>query len=121
MVIERAYVQARLRGRGAEGCITRSALDVYCDQTCGLKDFRGPEAADPGPICLYRCAGYTVGRLQFDSAGGGLAAYLSGTLVDHKGKAMDWFNEYDTLGPGVPAAGDGHQVPLLIVEATTSA
>jgi hypothetical protein len=116
-----AFRAARIRGQGAEGCLTQEALRVYCDR-CGPDMFHGPNAPSPGPICLYSCDGKRVGAIEVEglqdrSNSTPLVTLLvavhepvdSGAFID---------NEQITLGRGVPVSGS-RPVPLLVVGATT--
>lgn len=53
---------ARLAGHGAEGCLSKSALQSYSDARCGQSDL----ARSPGPVVLYHCGGYRVDAIPTD-------------------------------------------------------
>ena len=121
-----AFRAARVRGSGAEQCLTARALQAYCTSSrpCS-QEFE----ASPGPICLYECAGYRVKDVSFDvsrATDGTFSVYVE---VDPQPSApgrtspRDYpasTHEHLTLGPGAPA-GSSSTAPLVIVDATTSA
>ncbi|GAC1609276.1 MAG: hypothetical protein NVS3B26_09720 [Mycobacteriales bacterium] len=53
---------ARLAGRGAEDCLSRSALNTYVDARCTQQDL----TRSPGPVVLYRCGRYRVAAIPAD-------------------------------------------------------
>ena len=55
-VLLAAFRAARLRGSGAEGCLTKTALASYSDQRCNRTNLM----RSPGPLVLYRCGRYPV-------------------------------------------------------------
>jgi hypothetical protein len=76
-----AFVAARLRGSGAEGCLSPEARAHYCDAD------EDPECTEddldhtPGPNCLYRCYGGRVVDIEADVHENG--AYL---MVSYDGE-----------------------------------
>lgn len=116
-----AFLAARIRGAGAEGCLTASALDGYCGpRLCPVGLFHGPDAPSPGPICLYGCDGQTVRDIAIVSADL-FRARISVSLSASSGPGPSEFidNEALTLEPGTPS-GSHHREPMVIVSATSS-
>ena len=121
-----AFRAARVRGSGAEHCLTAPALGAYCTAShpCS-QEFQ----ASPGPICLYECAGYRVKDVSFEVTRGvdgtfsvyvGVEAERSApSATSPKGYPASAY-EHLTIGPGVPI-GSSSTVQLVIVDATTSA
>jgi len=101
-----AFRAARLRGRGAEGCLTSQAFSRYDDARCRGGDL----AASPGPVVLYGCAGHRVTAIPDDSIEYipgepvlvQLTVELSGT--DEDGRPIR-LPEHLTIGPGTPTGG----------------
>ena len=70
-----AFRAARIRGRGAEDCMSDSGLRDFCGggmRTCSEVAFE----SDPGPICLYGCLGHRIVDMTFDAS-----ATTAGTVV----------------------------------------
>ncbi len=121
-----AFRAARVRGSGAEHCLTAQALGAYC--TASHPCSQG-FLASPGPICLYECAGYKVKDVDFEvtrAADGSLSVYVgvqaqpsSPAATSPRGYPASAY-EGLTLGPGIPV-GSSTRVQLVIVDATTSA
>jgi|GEM_PF-4200180 len=121
-----AFRAARVRGSGAEHCLTAQALGAYCTAShpCS-QEFQ----ASPGPICLYDCAGYKVKDVDFAvtrAADGNFSVYVgveaqpsSPSATSPRGYPASSYESL-TLGPGLPV-GSSTGVQLVIVEATTSA
>ena len=123
-----AFRAARVRGSGAEHCLTARALGAYCTAShpCSRQS---QFQASPGPICLYDCAGYKVKDVNFEvtrAADGGFSVYVgvqaqpsSPSATSPKGYPASAYESL-TLGPGL-RVGSPIRVPLVIVDATTSA
>ena len=121
-----AFRAARVRGSGAEPCLTAQALGGYCTAShrCS-QEFQ----ASPGPICLYECAGYKVKDVNFEvtrAADGNFSVYVgvqaqasSPSATSPRGYPASAY-EYLTLGPGLPV-GSSTSVQLVIIDATPSA
>lgn len=121
MAVLSAFRAARVKGQGAEGCLTRAALENYCGpRACPPSLFSGPDAPSPGPICLYVCNGKRVGVVQITGWGKKRAFGLEVGVALPINVANFIDNEYLVLGSGVPATGTG-VVRLLIVDTSTSA
>lgn len=99
-----AFRAARLAGRGAESCLTRSALRTYVDAQCTQQDL----TRSPGPVVLYHCGQYRVAaippdRIQVirtDDRDVQLDIQLSGP-----GKSAAATYEHLRVGTGTPAVG----------------
>jgi hypothetical protein len=120
-----AFRAARLRGSGAEACMTQTALSSYCGPSaCTDLDFQ----ASPGPICLYRCRGLVVTDVKADAykaPDGSTQVYLTITyrnpVTGHIEDAPGAGNENLTIGSGRPAGSPtGTHRSQLIVDATSS-
>ena len=121
-----AFRAARVRGSGAEHCLTAQALGAYCTAShpCSQEFL-----ASPGPICLYECAGYKVKDVNFEAtraADGNISVYVgvqaqpsSPSATSPRGYPASAY-EHLTLGRGVPV-GSSTRVQLVIVDATPSA
>jgi len=121
-----AFRAARVRGSGAEHCLTAQALGAYCTTShrCS-QEFQ----ASPGPICLYECAGYKVKDVNFEvtrAADGNFSVYVavqaqpsSPSATSPRGYPASAY-EHLTLGRGVPV-GSSTRAQLVIVDATPSA
>jgi hypothetical protein len=121
-----AFRAARVRGSGAEHCLTAQALGAYCtaSRPCS-QEFQ----ASPGPICLYECAGYRVKNVSFGvtrAADGTFSVYVGVEAQPSVPSAKSPTGypasayEHLTIGPGVPV-GSSSTAQLVIVDATTSA
>jgi hypothetical protein len=120
-----AFRAARVRGAGAEHCLTAHALTAYCTASHPCSD---EFQKSPGPICLYDCGGYRVKDMKFDvtrAGDGTFSVYLeidaqpagtSGATRDYPAST----HESLTIGPGIPSNSTS-TAPLVIIEATSSA
>ena len=116
MVVLQAFRAARLRGTGAEGCITKEASTAYCDvRTCDDVAWR----SDPGPICLYACPDAGVVAISWYSRESEPPHYkLRVEMSPGNGARRGGATEGVLIGRGVAA--DGGAEGLVVVEATTS-
>jgi hypothetical protein len=116
-----AFRAARVRGQGAEGCVTERALGAFCRAAspCSGEAFKSA----PGPICLYECDGYRVTTIDIDGVSkdehGNLSAYLIEHLRNQHGETRQ-YNESLALGRGVPT-GQRTERPMVVVDGTSSA
>ena len=121
-----AFRAARVRGSGAEHCLTAQALGAYCTASHSCS----PEfQASPGPICLYECAGYRVKDVTFEvtrATDGTFSVYVgveaqpsAPSVKSPRGYPASAY-EHLTIGPGVPV-GSSITAQLVIIDATTSA
>ena len=60
----KAFARARVDGRGAEACLSPSALAAYDDASVTDQDF----LRSPGPKCLYRCGHYIIVEMVLDES-----------------------------------------------------
>jgi hypothetical protein len=120
-----AFRAARVRGKGAEGCLTAKALASYCSvaRPCSDNEFE----ADPGPICLYACGGYQVKDVTFEVTRLADGTFSVSVEVDPQPVGTPSAKRFPgstheglILGPGVPA-GATNTAPIVITDATTSA
>lgn len=122
-----AFINARMSGRGAEGCLTRDALSTYCSERLPCADVVFMTSS-PGPICLYRCNGYHI--TGFDEveasrdASGTIHVHLSATLDRDKGNAgrdvrHAFQSEALTIGADYPFQSNVEAMQVFLETATS--
>jgi hypothetical protein len=102
-----AFRAARLRGHGAEGCLTAEALSHYDDAHCGETAL----VSSPGPLVLYRCLSHRLVASPDDVNEAErsdphhiqLVVHLSG--LSSLGHPID-LSEHLEVGSGVPVGGE---------------
>lgn len=118
MLVVRAFRSARLRGSGAEACLTKEALLGYCDVTgCSDLDW----LRDPGPVCLYGCPDGELKQISWYSRESQPPTFKLRVERTPSGEATRVGNSTEavTVGRGQPSTADGSE-GLVIVEAGSS-
>ncbi len=105
-LIVTAFRAARLRGYGAEDCLSRAALARYTDKQCSDADLQ----ASPGPVVLYRCGSHRVGDipvLRIEVARSDPHYVQLEVVLVARGisGARTTIYEHLTIGPGTPVGG----------------
>lgn len=121
-----AFRAARVRGRAAEGCLTRPALSSYCTAAspCPERFFL---SYSPGPICLYSCRGYRITDMTFYAQRGDDGTVTARVEVHREPSTTPTSarenagneNEFLTFGHGTPV-GASRAATLVVTQADTS-